>query len=83
MAIKYLPFNFFDDEETQDFFSILNPKISMPKLCRTLMRTKVVQVFMEIQKSVIDILMQNKSKISFTLNGWTSRKILWNNCTFY
>jgi len=65
MAIKYFPFNFFDDEETQDFFSILNPKISMPKLCRTLMRTKVVQVFTEIQKSVIDILMQIENIIHF------------------
>jgi len=71
MALKYLPFNFFDDEETQEFFSILNPILSMPKRTTTL-RTKIVQVFTEIQKFVIDILKENKSKISFTLDGWTS-----------
>jgi len=66
MALNYLFFNFFDDEETQEFFSILNSIISMPK--RTAMRTKIVQVFMKIKKSIIDILKENKSKISFTLN---------------
>jgi len=70
VALKYLPFNFFDDEETQEFFSILNPTLSMPK--RTTLRTKIVQVFTEIQKFVIDILKENKSKISFSLDGWTS-----------
>jgi len=70
IAMKYLPFNFFDDQETQEFFTLLNPKINMPK--RTTMRAKVVQVFTDIQKSVINTLMQNKSKISFTLDGWTS-----------
>jgi len=67
MALKYLSFNFFDDEETQEF-SILNSTISMPK--RTANKG-CSEVFTKIQKSVIDILKKNKSKI-FTLDGWTS-----------
>ena len=30
MALKNLPLNFFNDKETQNFFSLLNDKFKMP-----------------------------------------------------
>ena len=38
LAYKKLPFNFFDDEVTQNFFGLLNRNIKMPK--KTLMHEK-------------------------------------------
>jgi len=42
----------------------------MPK--RDSMRTKIMQKFEKLQKCLKQILMENKSKISFTVDGWTS-----------
>lgn len=70
MAKKYLPFNFFDDEGTQMFFKFLNPKLSFPK--KDAMRSLVLQTFKEMQQKVMTILEKSSSKLSFTIDGWTS-----------
>lgn len=70
LAIKYLPFNFFDDQPTQTFFESLNPAVVMPK--RTSMREKVLLTFEKCKQNVMNILVENSSKISFTIDGWTS-----------
>lgn len=70
VSLKYLPFNFFDDEHTQTFFKNLNSTIAFPK--RTALREKAVKTFTLTQKKVLEILKKNESKISFTIDGWTS-----------
>lgn len=70
MAIKYLPFNFFDDTVTQNFFAALNPNLNYPK--RDTMKRKVLEIFEKKKDAVINILKTNESKISFTVDGWTS-----------
>lgn len=70
MAKKILPFNFFDDAETKDFFKDLNPKIQMPS--RSVAQRKTVEEFERIKENVKLMLKANTSKVSFTMDGYTS-----------
>lgn len=67
---KYLPFNFFDDEDTQNVFHYLRREAEIPK--RMQMKSIIVKRFEETQKVVFAILRENTSKLSFTIDGWTS-----------
>lgn len=67
---KYLPYNFFDDEDSQDFFHYLNPLAEVP--LRNHLKSLIENQFYEKQNVVLKILQLNASKISFTIDGWTS-----------
>ena len=68
LAYKKLPFNFFDDEVTQNFFGLLNRNIKMPK--KTSMHEKSETEFFKMQANVKKILQMNSSKFSFTVDAW-------------
>jgi len=70
MAQKYLPFNFFDDLETQKYFQFINPNVTVPQ--RNALRALVMKTYEDVKQSVIQDLRDNTSKISFTVDGWTS-----------
>jgi len=70
MAQKYLPFNFFDDLETQKYFQFINPNVTVPQ--RNALRALVMKTYEDVKQSVIQDLRDNTSKILFTLDGWTS-----------
>lgn len=70
MAKKKLALSFFDDDETQNFFHILNPNISVPR--RNCARRMVMEHFHMQRVTVKKILNNNCSKFSFTVDGWTS-----------
>lgn len=65
-----MPFSFFDDTATQNFFAALNPNLKYPK--RDTMKRRVLEIFEKKKDAVINILKTNESKISFTVDGWTS-----------
>lgn len=67
---KYLPFNFFDDEETRNLFTLINPNITIPK--KDAMRDKILTKFQEMQQNIKKYLSTITSKFSFTVDGWTS-----------
>lgn len=66
---KYLPFNFFDDEDTQIFFKEISGE-NFPK--KNKLRRLAMLRFDCLQKKMIDMLTGNSSKLSFTIDGWTS-----------
>jgi len=68
LAMKYLPFNFFDDTAIHNFFTTLNP-FKYPKHD---MKRRVLKIFKKKKIIIINILKNNESKISFTVDGWTS-----------
>lgn len=70
MALKFLSFSFFDDKETQDLFHYLNPKANLP--LRNELHSLTKTRYSEMEKIVLNILQNNSSKISYTLDGWTS-----------
>lgn len=65
-----MPFNFFDNTATQNFFDTLNSNLKYPK--RETMKRRVLEIFEKKKDAVINILKTNESKISFTVDGWTS-----------
>lgn len=67
---KYLPFSFFDDEATQVYFRSICPNMVFPK--RSTLRRKVKERFEELQLNLKKRLQQCSSKMSFTIDGWTS-----------
>lgn len=67
---KYLPFSFFDDKDTQDYFRMIDPNIKIPS--RFTIRREVGKRFKELQTWVKDQLSKCTSKVSFTIDGWTS-----------
>lgn len=69
-AKKYLPLTFFDDDETRQIFHYLNASVEIPM--RNIMKTLVVNRFEKMQSAVKKILIANCSKLSFTLDGWSS-----------
>jgi hypothetical protein len=69
LAIKYLPFNFFDDTAIQNFFVAINSNLNYPKC--DIMKRRVLEIF-EKKDAVINILKNNEYKISFTVDAWTS-----------
>lgn len=70
VAVKYLPLNFFDDQLTQELFYGINPHLKL--LARTAMTTAVAETYKNAKTIVTNILQKNVSKISFTVDGWTS-----------
>ena len=71
MALKNLPLNFFNDKETQNFFSLLNDKIKMPN--RNKAADMLIKEFDVMQNNVKKILNNNKSKFAFTVDGWSAK----------
>lgn len=69
-AKKYLPLNFFDDDETRELFGYLNSSVEIPM--RNKMKSIVSTRFEKMQGAVKNILKKNNSKLSFTLDGWSS-----------
>lgn len=67
---KYLPYNFFEDEETQNYFHYLNPTAHFPK--RNELKSLITNRFVTMQGAVKRIVQENKSKISFTIDSWSS-----------
>lgn len=67
---KYLPFSFFDDEETRLFFQTISPNIKLPD--RFALRRNIKGRFEELQKVLKATLDSCASKMSFTIDGWTS-----------
>lgn len=70
LAYKRLPFTFFDDDMTQNFFRRINPNIHMPK--RNSMKEKVMDEYYKMKVNLKKILNENDSKFSFTIDGWTA-----------
>ena len=67
---KYLPYNFFDDDDSQDLFHYLNPSAILP--LRSQLKALIENQFTKKHEIIMSILRSNLSKISFTLDGWTS-----------
>lgn len=67
---KYLPFSFFEDECTQELFQYIRPEIKLP--LRNELKSQINIRFTEMQNALIIIFENNSSKISFTIDGWTS-----------
>ncbi|XP_066599993.1 uncharacterized protein [Prorops nasuta] len=67
---KYLPFSFFDDEATQEYFKLICPNVKFPK--RFALKNNIKHRFAELRGNLIQFFKKCKSKISFTINGWTS-----------
>lgn len=67
---KYLPINFFDDDMTQKIFEYINKNAKIPK--RNQMRSLIHNKFLELKLLVKELLLENSSKISFGIDGWTS-----------
>lgn len=79
---KYLPMNFFDDEETRELFQHLNPTIEIPTANK--MKTMVFDRFEKMQNNVKLILQNNNSKLSFSLdNSLSIRKKSFTKITCY
>lgn len=70
VASKYLPFSFFNDEKTQNIFFYINKHAKVPK--KTELRTLCAERFTKLQSRAMNLLQNNDSKISFTIDGWTS-----------
>lgn len=67
---KYLPFSFFDDEDTQDYIRSIYPNTVFPK--KSTLTRKVKERFEELQLHVKNIVQQYSCKMSFIIDGWTS-----------
>lgn len=65
-----MPFNFFDDSETQNFFDLINKNINFPK--RTKLTDMFSKEFQVVQENLKSILSKNESKFSFTVDAWTA-----------
>lgn len=65
-----LAISFFDDDATHEFFSSLNNNETYPK--RTSTRDKVLKHFNAMRVAVLKTLKKIPSKISLTIDGWTS-----------
>ncbi|CAB0030851.1 unnamed protein product [Trichogramma brassicae] len=71
LSFKNLPKNFFNDEETKNFFALFNKEIQLPS--RSQMHTMIKEEFKSMQDNVISILEKNDSKFAFTLDAWSGR----------
>ena len=69
LALKCLPFSFFDDYATQEFFSTLTNNETFPKRSST--RDKVLRHFNAMRVAVFKTLKQIPSKFSLSVDGWT------------
>lgn len=70
LAYKNLPFNFFNDATTQNFFDLLNSDTSFLK--KTAIQEKTLTEFYDIRNNLKKILQDNSSKLSFTFDAWSS-----------
>ena len=70
IARKYLPINFFEDEVTPEFFAYLNKDVNLPQ--KNALRSMISSTFKDMQEDVVKTLQKNGSKISFTIDSWTS-----------
>ena len=70
IAAKNLPLNFFDDGLTQDYFKSLNEKEKYPR--KNALRDMVISEYSKMNDNLKKILCENKSKLSFTIDGWSS-----------
>jgi len=70
MAKKYLPFSFFDDDFTVDYFKLINPNLKVPN--RNTLRKQAERLFEQVQSKIKEILAHYTSAISFTIDGWTA-----------
>lgn len=67
---KYLPFCFFEDEYTQKLFHYLKPELKLP--LRNELKSQIQKRYDNAQQALMEILINNSSKIAYTLDGWTS-----------
>lgn len=70
IAQKYLPFNFFEDAISEKVYKYLNPKATLPG--RNQMKTLTLNTFEAAQQTIKTFLKTCNSKISFTIDGWSS-----------
>lgn len=70
MVKKCLPFSFFDDNCTKEFFKKLNSRYVPPG--RKKMKTLVLERFKKAQGNVKECLSKITSKLSFTIDSWTA-----------
>ncbi|XP_018371317.1 PREDICTED: uncharacterized protein LOC108766485 [Trachymyrmex cornetzi] len=70
MAKKYLPFSFFDDNFTTDYFKLITPNLKVPN--RNTLKKLAEQLFERMQNKIKDVLADNTSAISFTIDRWTA-----------
>lgn len=70
VALKMLPLSFFDDEETQRLFKIINPNVKVPK--RNALRQHVCDRFEVLHSNLKEKLKRNTSQFATTIDGWTS-----------
>lgn len=69
LAVKRLPFNFFDDAETQEFFKAINPHLDYPK--KDAFRRRVLEEYTRM-KNNFKVLLDDVNSVSFTIDAWTS-----------
>lgn len=62
---KYLPFSFFEDEETQEYFQLICPNLKFPK--RLTLRRQVKDRFEQLREQVKYQLQNCTSKMSLEL----------------
>lgn len=67
---KYLPFNFFEDEISKKVYKYLNENATLPG--RNLMNSLTTRTFEVAQNTVKIFLKTCNTKISFTIDGWSS-----------
>lgn len=67
---KYLPFNFFEDDITHRLYNYINPNLNVPS--RNQLKSRIFSKFEVLKNSVKILLNACDSKISFTMDGWSS-----------
>ena len=77
LAYKNLPFSFFDDAPTQNFFKALGTKEKLP--LRNAMRDQVLSEYEKMREKVVEIFKKITSKFAFSIDGWSNR----NGSSFY
>ncbi|CAH1954524.1 unnamed protein product [Acanthoscelides obtectus] len=70
IAQKYLPFNFFEDAISGKMYKFLNPKATLPG--RNQMKSLTLKTFAAAQQTIKSFMKTCNSKISFTIDGWSS-----------
>lgn len=71
LGLKNLPLNFFNDQETKNFFSLLNKEVVLPN--KNKLSTMVTHEFDLMRDNLKNVLKKNSSKFAFTVDGWSSK----------
>lgn len=67
------PFSFVEDEFFREFINYVSKEDTNVELpCRQTIRTWISEAYLERRQKLKDYLGRNSSKISFTIDGWTS-----------